>query len=110
MTDRDVCVAELKKIVRDFCAARGWDTDERPGQSAKSLAMSVAIEAAELMEIFQWCSTEQADCIKDDPKEFAHLQEELSDVLWYLLRIYTLFDIDVTTALRDKAEKNARRY
>lgn len=71
--------------------------------------MSIAIEASELMEIFQWISTEEAWNI-NNTSEFTHLKEELSDVIIYCLSLANQLDIDVAAAIEDKIEKNSRKY
>lgn len=71
--------------------------------------MSIGIEAAELMEIFQWSTTEDAWAIGESD-EFEHLQEELADVLIYCMSLANELDIDVAAAIDDKMKKNARRW
>lgn len=71
--------------------------------------MSIAIEASELMEIFQWLSPEEALDINNS-SEATHLNEELSDVIIYCLSLANQLDIDVTAAIEDKLKKNAIKY
>lgn len=71
--------------------------------------MSIAIEASELMEIFQWISTEEAQHISST-EEFTHLKEELSDVIIYCISLSNQLDIDVVAAIEDKIGKNGRKY
>jgi len=65
----------LKEKVRKFTEERNWSQIHSP----KNLAMSISIEAAELMEIFQWKSIEESWKIKEDNREYVHLQEELAE-------------------------------
>lgn len=106
MTDQTTTLAQIKRHIQDFSDARGW----RKGQNAKDLAMALTVEAAELAEIFMWLHSDRADDVKEDPKEFEHLQEEIADVFWYLCRLCEHFDIDLAGAVEDKTEKNARKY
>ena len=105
MTDQTTTLAQIKQHIQDFSDARGW----RKGQNAKDLAMALTV-AAELAEIFMWLHSDLADDVKEDPKEFEHLQEEIADVFWYLCRLCGHFDIDLAGAVEDKTEKNARKY
>ncbi|HHU59914.1 TPA: nucleotide pyrophosphohydrolase [bacterium] len=106
MEDNKTTIEELKSKIVKFTKDRDWDK----GADAKSIVMSLAIEAAELMEIFQWTHTDKVDDIKKDEKRFEHLKEEIADVFWYLLRLCAHFDIDLAKAVEDKAEKNNARY
>ncbi len=106
MTDHTATMARLKNYIQDFSDARGWRKD----QNAKDLAMALTVEAAELAEIFMWLHSDEADSVRENAGEFEHLREELADVFWYLCRICEHFDIDLATAVEEKAVKNARKY
>lgn len=106
MMDDQTTVAQLKVWADQFVEARNWENYHTP----KNLAMSVAIEAAELMEIFQWKTPEESLQITSDPSVREHLGEEISDVLAYLLNLASTLDIDLSTVFQDKMEKNARKY
>lgn len=105
MNDSTTNVSELKKKVRDFVEARDWTRFHSP----KNLAMSIAIEAAELMEILQWDTVEEATEVMRTP-ESEHLEEELADVLIYCMSLANQTGIDVSSAIEDKLAKNAKRY
>lgn len=77
-----------------------WNDAHNP----KNLSMSFAIEASELMEIFQWISTEDAWNIAES-EEFTHLKVELSDVIIYCLSLANQLNIDVAYAIEDKIKK-----
>jgi len=94
---------ELQKLLDEFIAKRGWQKYHRP----KNLAMSVAIEAAELMEHFQWCDKDPEEFSEEEKKEIA---EEMADVLHYLLRLASVLDIDLYAASRAKIAKNEKRF
>jgi NTP pyrophosphatase (non-canonical NTP hydrolase) len=94
----------LKKDLRAFARARDWEKYHTP----KNLAMAMSVEAAELVEIFQWLTPQQ--CRKLSKEKRAHLGEEISDVLMYLTRLADFFGIDMIAAARDKMKKNAVKY
>lgn len=99
-------VADLARRMRAFVAQRSWDRFHIP----KNLAMSVAIEAAELMEIFQWLDADQADAVSRDPKMLAHASDEMADVLAYLLGLANRLGVDLASAFARKMDANALRY
>jgi NTP pyrophosphatase (non-canonical NTP hydrolase) len=104
MPDSTTTVAELKKLVDDFVGARDWHQFHSP----KNLAMSLAIEAAELMEHFQWISTDRSRTVADDPEQLAAVGEELADVLCYALAMSN--ELDLSTTIREKMVKNGQKY
>lgn len=99
MSDKFVTVEELRDLVAAFVEARHWNQFHSP----KNLSMSIAIEAAELMELFQW-----TDDTADVPVE--QLREELADVVIYCLSLANATGIDLATAVRDKVKANTRKY
>jgi NTP pyrophosphatase (non-canonical NTP hydrolase) len=96
---------ELKQQVDAFAADREWERFHTP----KNLAMSVAIEAAELMEIFQWLTPEQAADVMNDPQKANDVKGEIADVLLYLVRLSSVLGIDLIEAGLAKVEKNRSR-
>lgn len=106
MNDTTTPVSELKQLVADFVAERDWQRYHVP----KHLAMSIAIEAAELMELFQWVGVESPEEVKQDEKRMHDIREELSDVLAYTLSLANALDIDVSAAYAEKMQKNAGKY
>jgi NTP pyrophosphatase (non-canonical NTP hydrolase) len=105
-SDSTTAVAELKKLIADFVAERDWSQFHSP----KNVSMALAIEAAELMEHFQWLSTEASRRIADDPEKLAEVAEELSDVIGYSFALANELGIDVSAAMRAKMVKNAQKY
>src|SRR5688572_16636038 len=105
-TDATTTVSELRDLLRLFVAERNWEKFHSP----KNLAMSIGIEAAELMEHFQWLEVAESRTAKDDPTELAAIGEELADVLAYVLAMANALDIDVSETLRAKMKKNAIKY
>ncbi len=94
---------ELQKLLDEFIKKRRWEPYHRP----KNLSMSVAIEAAELMEHFQWCDKDPQDFGQKEKEEIA---EEMADVLHYLLRLASVLDIDLYRASKKKIAKNEKRF
>ncbi|HOW72136.1 MAG TPA: nucleotide pyrophosphohydrolase [Phycisphaerae bacterium] len=105
-TDADTTVAELRRLVADFIRERDWEQFHDP----KNLSMAIATEAAELMEHFRWARNEASREQVRDPARLAPVAEEVADIMAFLLSFANAADIDVTTALRTKMAKNARKY
>lgn len=99
-------IAELQSRLRAFAAERQWE----PYQTPKNLAMAMVVEAAELVEIFQWLTPEESQAIAQDPARHEHLGEEIADVLLYLLQIADHSGVDVAEAVEAKLAKNALKY
>lgn len=106
MTDSETSVARLKEIVDRFVGRRDWHQFHTP----KNLAMSLAIEAAELMEHFQWLTPEQSRQVAADPDKLAAVSDELADVCAYLLAMANELKLDLSTALAEKMAKNEAKY
>ena len=106
MNDRETTVAQLKRLMADFVAQRKWE----PFHDPKNLSASIAIEAAELMEHFQWLRTDELPAVRDDPRMMAAITEELADVLAYTVSFATTMGIDLSSALEAKMSKNAVKY
>jgi NTP pyrophosphatase (non-canonical NTP hydrolase) len=105
MSDTETTVAELRELIRIFVEERDW----RQFHAPKNLAMSLAIEAAELMEHFQWISAENSREIAD-PAHLAEVSDELADVLCYALAMANQLEIDLSEAIRSKMIKNEKKY
>ena len=106
MTDPETTVAQLRGLVNEFVDRRDWHQFHTP----KNLSMSMAIEAAELMEHFQWLTPEQSLGVVNDPEKLAQVAEELSDVVCYALAMTNELGIDLSVALAAKMSKNERKY
>lgn len=104
--DSQTTVSDLRSAVDRFVAARNWYEFHTP----KNLAMSIAIEAAEIMEHFQWSDVKQsAEAVKN--AEFrAEVADELADVLIYALSFATVSGIDVSEAIFKKLARNEVRF
>jgi NTP pyrophosphatase (non-canonical NTP hydrolase) len=104
--DSSTTIAELKKLVADFVSERDWSQFHSP----KNVSMALAIEAAELMEHFQWLTTEASRRLPDDPAKLAAVGEELADVVGYSLALANELGLDLSSAIRAKMIKNAEKY
>jgi len=95
---------QLRDALRQFAADREWDQFHSP----KNLASALAVEAAELLERFQWLTEDQSRNLA--PAELARVREEMADVLNYLVRLADKLDVDLVDAAFDKIRLNAIKY
>jgi NTP pyrophosphatase (non-canonical NTP hydrolase) len=94
----------LQLRIAEFAAARDWE----PFHSPKNLAMALSVEAAELVEEFQWLTEEQSRALDAERRERVRL--ELADVFIYLLRIADKLGVDLVAAASDKIALNEKKY
>ena len=106
MNDQATTVSQLKQLVRQFVDERDW----RQFHAPKNLSMSLAIEAAELMEHFQWISPEASREVRGDAAKLEAIGEELADVLCYALALANELNVDVAATVAAKMTKNAKKY
>ncbi|MEU7851946.1 nucleotide pyrophosphohydrolase [Micromonospora parva] len=99
-------VAKLQHRLVEFAAARDW----QPFHTPKNLATALSVEASELVEIFQWLTPEQSARVMDDPDTAHRVQDEVADVLAYLLQLCDVLGVDPLTALSAKIDRNERRF
>jgi NTP pyrophosphatase (non-canonical NTP hydrolase) len=97
-------LTDLGDRLRRFAAERDWERYHSP----KNLASALIVEAAELLERFQWLTEAQSKALA--PRDLARVREEMADVLIYLVRLADTLGIDLAQAAREKMETNARRY
>ena len=97
---------DLKEKVRTFCEERDWDQYHGP----KDLAIGVITEASELLEHFRFQSEEQALALLNDPKQREDIEDEIADVLFFVLRFAQRFDVNLERALSRKIAKSERKY
>jgi NTP pyrophosphatase (non-canonical NTP hydrolase) len=97
-------IETLRSALRRFAAERDWDQFHLP----KNLAIALSVEAAELLEHFQWMPDRESAALP--PEKRARVQEELADVLLYLIRLADKLDIDLARAAVDKMAVNAKKY
>lgn len=106
MSDCDVSVGELKNAVRAFVLERDWGRYHNP----KDLAESICIEAAELLQLFQWEKPEEGRDVVDDEAKMLRIEEELADVLLYCLSMANSLEMDLSSAILKKIEVNKKKY
>lgn len=104
MADDIQDLSDLRDRLRAFVAERDWEQFHSP----KNLSMALAVEAAELVEIFQWL-TEADSAVLDDARR-VRVEAELADILVYLVRVADRLDVDLLQAAARKLEENARKY
>ncbi len=102
--DSKTTVAELKAVVQEFVDERNW----RKFHNAKNLSMSLAIEAAELMEHFQWLTTDEV--VAGEQQNSQEIADELADVTCYALAIANVLGIDLSQAVRSRMVKNRIKH
>jgi NTP pyrophosphatase (non-canonical NTP hydrolase) len=106
MNDRETTLRQLRKKVDAFVRERKW----HPFHTPKNLAMSLSIEAAELMEHFQWLTPEQSLAVAENPEKKQQVGEEMADVFCYLMGMANCLEIDLSDAVDRKLVKNALKY
>ncbi|MBT2479368.1 nucleotide pyrophosphohydrolase [Streptomyces sp. ISL-94] len=99
-------LGQLQCRLADFAAARGW----QPYHTPKNLAVALSVEAAELVEIFQWLTPEQSAAVMETPETAHRVADEVADVLAYLLQFCEVLGVDVLDALAAKIERNELRF
>ncbi len=102
--DATTTVSQLKAMMRQFVDERDWKQFHTP----KNLSMSIAIEAAELMEHFQWLTPEQSRDLDETSRH--EVGEELADVLCYAFAIANEMEIDIASTVTAKMQKNRLKY
>ncbi|MFF7729238.1 nucleotide pyrophosphohydrolase [Streptomyces sp. NPDC008001] len=96
----------LQRRLADFAAARHW----QPYHTPKNLVAALSVEASELVEIFQWLTPEESVQVMDRPGTAARVEDEVADVLAYLLQFCEVLGIDAAAALAAKIERNEKRF
>lgn len=104
--DHQTTLGDLRQLVEEFVAERDWHQFHSP----KNLSMSLAIEAGELMEHFQWIDCDQSRLSADDPSGRQEIAAEMADVLCYLLGMANALDLDLSQAVRNKMQVNREKY
>ncbi|MBI4191577.1 MAG: nucleotide pyrophosphohydrolase [Betaproteobacteria bacterium] len=104
MTRKQATLTGLRDALRKFAAARDWQQFHTP----KNLAMALSVEAAELLEHFQWLTADQSLRLNTGSRRA--IADEIADVLLYLTRLADVLRIDPLEAARRKLRRNARKY
>src|SRR5437762_5958528 len=102
MSDQTATIAQLRQAVQAFVDERDW----RQFHTPKNLTMSLAIEAAELMEHFQWLDVDASVARGRDPARRGDIADEIADVACYLLSLANALDIDLSEAVLARSEEH----
>jgi NTP pyrophosphatase (non-canonical NTP hydrolase) len=98
-------LVSLRDQLREFATARDWEQFHTP----KNLAMALAGEVGEVLELFQWLTADEAASVMATPRG-PDVRDEIADVLIYLVRLADVLDIDLDEAVRNKITANSQRY
>ena len=109
MNDRSTTILELKEAVRQMCIDKGWGVEGK--QDPQHVAMAFNVEAAELLEQFQWLSEAQVKRLADggDPVRQGCIAEEFADCMMYGLQLMYTLGIDVSSEIEKKIERVMHR-
>lgn len=100
----DISIEQLRQKIRDFASERDWDQFHSP----KNISMAMIVEAAELVEHFQWLTEEQSQSLPEGKR--VEVEKELADIFLYLIRIADKLDIDLLNAANNKIKINDEKY
>ena len=103
--DDKMTIENLKNEVKKFCEDRDWDQFHNP----KELAIGISTEANELLQIFRFKSEEDMKSLMNSEKK-TEVEEELADVLYFVLRFAQMNNIDLSNAVENKIDKNNQKY
>jgi NTP pyrophosphatase (non-canonical NTP hydrolase) len=104
--DRTTTIQDLKTALAEFVQNRDWQKFHSP----KNLAMSISIEAAELMELFQWLTVEESLIALKNKHTKKMAEKEIADILLYILEFCNTTGIDLARATFAKLEENSKKY
>lgn len=102
--DDSTTISVLKKNIEEFVSQIDWKKFHNP----KDVSESISIDAAKLLEIFQWTSSE--DSIEHARKKMDGIKEEVAEVIIYCFILANALDIDISKAVTEKLEKNLKKY
>lgn len=104
--DQTVTIEELKRLIVKFRDDREWKKYHTP----KDLAISISVEANELLEIFQWKTNEEVEILLKNKENFEKVIEELADVTTYCLNMADIIGVDLSDAVKKKVKQNSEKY
>lgn len=105
LDEKNSGLIDVVKQIDSFASEREWG----PFHTPKNLVSSISIEAAELLECFQWNNPEISEVLADD-KLLKSVEEEIADVMIYSLRFCSLLGIEPIKIMKSKLEKNSEKY
>lgn len=107
MNDNTTTLEELRKQLEEFNAARGWDKDH----NFNMLAKSVTVESSELLNEVVWMTDEQIDtALKNDPAFTQRVELEVVDILYNVVELARILDMDLSATMEKKLEELETRY
>lgn len=104
-TDKTTTIDELKSEMKQFVRQRDWEQFHHP----KDLALSLTLESAEVLELFQW-NNKTLEELKNDREFMENIKDELSDVLSHTLNLCNYLEIDLSNSFEKKLEKARVKY
>jgi NTP pyrophosphatase (non-canonical NTP hydrolase) len=99
-------ILELQALIRQFCEERDWDQFH----DIKELAIGISTEAGELLDLFRFKKETECESMLKEPKHRTKIEDEISDVLFFILRLAGKYEIDLGQALQAKLKQNAAKY
>lgn len=99
-------IEKIKEATRKFVQEREWEQYQTP----KNMSIALTIEAAELMEIFQWLNDEEVLQIKHNKDKIKQIKDEVIDIFYWIIRLSDVLDINLETAFWEKLRKNEEKY
>jgi NTP pyrophosphatase (non-canonical NTP hydrolase) len=106
MNDSTATIGALRKAVARFIRERDWEQFHSP----KNLSMAVSVEAAELMELFQWMEVDEARRKSRAPRLRKKIEEEIADIAIYTLSLCHTLGLDMSSCIEKKIAKNRKKY
>lgn len=103
MSDKQVTIQEVRDWVREWREKRGWTRRKH----TKNFAISLVLEAVELLEHYQWMEGDEVEADKDRKRE---VEFELVDVLYWVVTIADAYGMDLSETLKEKLAKGEKRY
>lgn len=105
-TDEYVNIDRLKAKVKHFVRERDWEKFHTP----KDLAIAIAVEAGELLEIFQWMKDSETSKVRENKILMERIESDLADVINYCLSMANALDLDLAKIVFAKLKENERKY
>jgi len=104
--DKETRIHDLKEKVKKFSEERDWDKFH----GAKELTTALIIESAELLEHFRFKSEKEVEDLFRDSEKRGKIEDEMADVLFFLVRLAQRYDVDISRIFERKMEENERKY
>jgi NTP pyrophosphatase (non-canonical NTP hydrolase) len=105
-TDSDTTLRDIKQMISQFVEERDWLQYHDP----KNLVMALMSEVGELADQFRWVDNSEAHTLAASPDHAEEVADELADIMMFAIEFASVCNIDISTAIAAKLEKNAVRY